>query len=420
MTGSNRHGSVSTIRAGFIPLLDAAPVIVAREMGFAEREGLDLILTRETSWATLRDRLAVSQLDVAHVLAPLPIATNLGLAPLPTPLVAPMALGFGGNTVTLSTTLWQKLVDHGASADFDPRTTLSALTSAVAEIKSRNQPLPVLAIVHRYSAHHYELAYWLATGGLIPRRDVQLVVLPPSLMPSALASGHIDGFCAGEPWGSVAAATGAGVIATTKSHIWRSSPEKVLAVRRTWAEGRPAQTQALVRAIYAAAVWCDADENRAELAALLARPDYLALDRTHLLPGLSRVLQSPDGSPRHVPGFLQFAAHAATFPWTSHALWFLAQMARWSDAELTPQTVEIARSTFRPDIYRAALAPMGIALPSANAKVEGALTEEIPVGSSTGRLSLGPDGFFDGRIFDPEAIDDYVTAMKTADVSRHV
>lgn len=70
------------ITAGFLPLMDSAILVIAREKGFAAQEGIALSLVRETSWASIRDRIAVGHFDVAHMLAPMPIAANLGLTPM--------------------------------------------------------------------------------------------------------------------------------------------------------------------------------------------------------------------------------------------------------------------------------------------------------------------------------------------------
>jgi NitT/TauT family transport system ATP-binding protein len=396
------------VRVGFIPLSDVAPLAVAAGLGFAEQEGLRITLLRETSWATLRDRLAVGALDAAHMLAPMPIAANLGLGPLPMSLVVPMALGFGGNTVTVSRAVWADLVRLGAGGDLDAAATATAMARLVAERRAQREPRPVLGIVHHYSAHHYELAYWLASAGVEPGRDVELVVVPPSLMAAALEARQLDGFCAGEPWGSVAVAEGAGHILTTKAHIWRSSPEKVLAVRRDWAEEDAGRLARLVRAVYRAAVWCDEAANRDRLVDLLAGGELLAQPAAVLRPGIARELDLGDGLRAKVSGFLTFAERAATFPWVSHALWLYTQMVRWRQVGFSAAAADVARATYRPDLYRAALAPLAVAVPSASAKVEGALTRETPVGTATGRLTLGPDGFFDGRMFDPDRVADYL------------
>lgn len=403
--------SLETIRAGFIPLVDSAPLIVAAELGFAEAEGLHLDLARETSWATLRDRLAVSRLDVAHMLAPMPIAGNLGVGPLPVEVLVPMALGTGGNAISVSNDIWNELAAAIEAPDFDAAAACKAFAALVHERRRSGKGPLTLGIVHAFSAHHYELAHWLASGGLRPGRDIELVVLPPPLMPDALERGQIDGFCAGEPWGTVATARKAGVILTTNAHIWRNSPEKVLGVRISYAAEDEDRLQRLVRAVFQAAQWCDQSENTGALTLLLSRAEFLAQPAKHIEPSLNRVLTAPDGTARKVEDFLSFSHRAATFPWTSHALWFYAQMIRWGQTRHTAAAMQRASDTYRPDIYRAALEPLNVAVPSANAKVEGALAEQVAVGTPRGDLQLGPDAFFDGHIFDPDQVEAYISEL---------
>lgn len=410
MTASN-----DVVRIGFIPLVDAAPLIVAHECGFAAAERIELHLSRETSWATIRDRLAVAHLDAAHALAPLPIAANLGLGPLACDLVVPIALGTGANTITVSRGLWSDLAGQGALPDLEPASSIAALGRIVAERRAAGSRPLLFGIVHQHSAHHYQLAYWLAAGGVVPGRDVDLVVVPPSLMPAALATGQVDAFSAGEPWGSVAVAEGVGAVVTTTSTIWRGSPEKVLAVRDAWALRQPERMAALVRAVHAACQWCDESANRDNLAALLARPEYLARPSAEILPSLSRTLAAPDGANRRVAGLLTFSEHAVTFPWISHALWFLSQMVRWGEVPLDQAAIDTSCRTFRPDLYRRALAGTGAPMPTANSKVEGALAAERGVGSSSGTLTLGPDGFFDGEVFDPDDFSGYIARQRPGD-----
>lgn len=406
------------VRAGFMPLLDSALLVAAREQGFAEDEGVDLVLVREISWANIRDRLAVGHFDVAHMLAPMPIACNLGLTPLAAPTIVPMALGLGGNAVTVSEALWRAMETHGARADLDPASTGSALRAALRDRTEAGADAARFAVVHPHSGHNYELRYWLASCGIDPDRDVEIVIVPPPLMADALGSGRIDGFCAGEPWNTAAVARGVGRIATVKAKIWRSSPEKVLGVATRWADANPEALAALLRALYRAAAWCGSAANRAALARLLARPGYVDCPEDWLLPALNGLIATGGGASVAVPDFFVPRDRAATFPWKSHALWFYSQMVRWRQIAHTPENAAVARATYRPDLYRAALKPLGAALPGANAKVEGALAEATPVGSAGASLTLGPDGFFDAAVFDPDRLDDYVAEQAAVTSGR--
>ncbi|MGF9566804.1 CmpA/NrtA family ABC transporter substrate-binding protein [Neorhizobium sp. BT27B] len=395
------------ITAGFVPLLDSALLVVAKEKGFAEQNEIDLSLMRERSWASIRDRLAVSHFNVAHILAPMPIACNLGLSAPAPEMIVPMALGLGGNAVTVSADLWQSIAGHGANADLDARNNGIALRRVI----ERRQEGPLrLGVVHPFSGHNYELRYWLAASGIDPDRDVEIVVLPPPDMGDALAERIIDGYCAGEPWNSFGVLKRGAHLATVKAAIWKSSPEKVLGVNARWAEAHPEALSALIVALDEASRWCAQPENHLELAEVLAKPAYVGRDKELLLPAITGNLPIGGGETRSVNDFFVPHAKAATFPWKSHALWFYTQMVRWGQVRHSAPLQQIAAETYRPDIYRAALNARGVAMPSASSKVEGALMKETPVGSS-GALSLGPDGFFDGSLFDPDAIEAYIAAQ---------
>lgn len=402
MTGAYR------IAAGLMPLLDSALLVAAREAGFARAEGIDLTLVRETSWANIRDRLAVGHFQAAHVLAPMPIACNLSLTPLAAPTIAPMALGLGGNAVTVSKALWGAMAIEGAQADLDPVRTGQALRSVMQKRRSAALRPLRFAVVHPHSGHSYELRYWLAACGIDPMRDVEIVIVPPPLMADALAGEAIDGLCVGEPWNTACVMLGHGHIATVKASIWRSSPEKVLSVDARWAEAQPEALNALLRALCRSAQWCGDRENHNELAAMLALPSYVGGPAEWMLPALTGALAVEPGRTVQVDDFFIPFARAATFPWKSHALWFYSQMVRWQQVAHSAANAEIARETYRPDLYRAALKPLGVAMPVANAKVEGALMSPTPVGSAGASLTLGPDGFFDGGTFDPNEIDAYI------------
>lgn len=403
--------STKDIAAGFLPLLDSAILVAAKELGFAEDEGLALTLHRETSWANIRDRLAIGHFQAAHNLAPMPIAANLGLNPIRNKMIAPMALGLGGNAVTISNALFDKVVlQASGSLPFDPMNAQHAgdcLKQVIeqTDLKKRDRPLQ-FAVVHPFSAHNYELRYWLSAVGIDLQSDVEIVILPPSYMPDALALGQIDGFCVGEPWNSVAIARGVGKLLTVKQAIWASSPEKVLGIDADWATNYEDLTAKLIRAVYHAAKWCREPENKSKLAAILSRPDYLGHDMSLIEPLLSGIIQSNAGSAN--TGY-EPHAQAATFPWQSHALWFYSQMVRWGHVKHSSEFAKLARETYRPDLYRQALASLNVPIPAANAKVEGMLHRAVPVGVSTDALELGPDTFFDGRTFDPDLLDEYLS-----------
>ena len=366
---------------GFIPLLDCAPLVAASERGFAAEEGLELTLVRETSWANIRDRLLVGHFDAAHMLGPMTVASTLGLGHVRMPMVAPCSLGLGGNAIAVSQRLWKQMAREGAAAGSAPKVQGIALRRVLAVRAWEDLKPLTFGMVYPFSCHNYELRYWLAAAGVDPDRDVRLVVIPPPLLGDAMRAGQIDGFCVGEPWSSVAVASGLATIVNSTTAIWPLSPEKVLGCRAEWAEGHRAELAALIRALYRAALWCEWPQNHAELATLLAEPRHVGISPEILHRGLSgRLLLAPDGEAEALPEFYLPASRWATFPWASHALWYYTQMVRWRQTELLAEHPALAAGTYRPDIYRAALAPLGVELPREDTKSE---------------------VFFDNRVFDP-------------------
>lgn len=393
----------------FLPLTDSAPLIVARERGFAEAEGIALTLVRDTSWATVRDRLVYGQVQCAHMLAPLAVAVTLGLSQAPCAIAAPFKLNDNGNALTLSAELAAALDPDPRNRVEDPIATAHDFAAAIGLHRRK----PVIGIVHRYSSHALMLRYWLAYAGVNPDRDVTLRVLPPSLMVQALRLGEIDGFIAGEPWSSVAVAEGIGEIAAAGVNIWQRGVEKVLATRADWAEANAEQLGRLLRALDRAAAWCDDPANHQDLAALLARPDHVGQPAELILQALAgRMPLMRGGDVVDLPNFTVFHRGAANFPWRSQALWIYSQFVRWNLVEPSPEAERAAAGVFRSDLYRSALAGRGVAMPGASMKVEGALASPLAAASHEGSLTLAPDRFFDGRAFDPQDLDAYLRGLK--------
>ena len=405
---------VHQLTLGFIPLVDCAPLVVAAEMGFAAAENLGLNLVRETSWANIRDRVMLGHFHAAHMLGPMPIASTLGLgSALDAPMVAPFSFGLGGNAITVSTALFAEMQARGVDGSSGPAAVAAALADVVARRRAAGAPPLAVAMVFPFSGHNYELRYWLASAGIDPDRDIRLGVLPPPFMVDAMAEGRVDAFCVGEPWNSLAVDRGVGVIVATKSALWRQGPEKVLGLRADFADANREALFALLRALYRAAAWAGDSHNREALAALLARPGYVGGSPEIVARALAgTILRGAGRGPETIPDFLVFHDHAANFPWQSHALWFYSQMVRWGQTPFSPADAQRARQVYRPDLYRAALATTEADLPSASAKVEGALTQATPVASRNGRMVLGPDGFFDGLLFDPDDLEGYLVRLR--------
>lgn len=399
---------MTPVRAAFLALTDAAVLIAARERGFAEAEGIDLTLIRDTSWATLRDRLVYGQVQAAHMLAPLAIGVSLGLGQQSAALAAPFKLNVNGNLLVMSSEFAAALEPDISTRLTDPLATAHDFAAAVGLHRRK----PVIGVVHRHSSHALMLRYWLASAGIDPDRDVVLRVLPPSLMVEALALGETDGFIAGEPWGSAAVEAGLAEAVAAGERIWRRGVEKVLTFRTDWMENHPDTVDALLRATTQAASWCDQTENREELVNLLARSDLVDQPAALIERALTGQIVPRRGEPPvRLADFMLFSREATSFPWRSQALWIYSQFVRWRMIENTPAHTAAAAAVFRPDIYRRALAGMDLAMPGASSKVEGALAAPLGVGSHGAGLTLGPDRFFDGRVFDPENIAGYLAGI---------
>lgn len=305
----------SKIRLGLLRLTDAAPVLVAAEEHLFLEQGLDVEISVEPSWANIGDKLGYGLLDGAVMLPPLALACALGLRGRRTDLVVPMSLSANGNSVTLA-------------SRFEDEFRRGGIGRIAAETKLR------LAVVHSYSTHDLLLRYWLAAQGLEPSQFT-ISVLAPTEMVGSLAAGAIDGFCAGAPWGQVAAHAGLGFTAIHTGQIWQNHPEKCLALRADFAAGDPAAVRGLLIALSDAARLCANPNRRAALAEMLGRPDYLDLPDALIASSLDPAAGGP--------------AFSHNYPWPTHAAWFAMQLLRWNKAP--GDVLSIASGLYRPDLF---------------------------------------------------------------------
>lgn len=399
-----------SLAVGYIPLVDSAPLIVAQEMGFAAEEGLDLDLKRAPSWSSLRDMLVFGRVDAAHMLAPVPVASALGLGNTGTVLNAISVLSVNGNVIGVSAEMAQRLRDIGHDFRFN-----DAFAAGHALIKAAPKRLRI-AVPFPFSMHAEMLYYWLSTLGFPAPQSIDIRTVPPPLMADAMRAGDVDAFCVGEPWGTFVVEEALGALLLPSSAIWSFAPEKVLAVRSDWAADQPALSGRLIRAAWRAGRWLSDPDNRILAAEMLSREPYLNMPPEMIDRALSgKLTVTPQGLQRTVPGFLRFHREQATFPWDSQAQWIAHQLASRMGLDRHAAMVTAAQ-VFRGDLYRAALAGLDSSMPAQNSRVEGQAslyqtdsrtetskdnTRDTAVDFSGSADFHDGNRFFDGQIFDP-------------------
>ncbi len=321
----------TSIEIGYIPLTDAAPLIVAQELGLFAKCGLDRVeLCREQSWADLAQGVISGRLQAAQMLAPLPIALGAGLQEgAPQPLInVPLVLSRNGNGITFSA----RLVERGVT-DWE----------TLRQHIQRTSDRPIFGVVHPASMHNLLLRYALAGAGIDPDRDVEIVVIPPPQMVYHLKAGHIDGFCVGQPWNNYA--QGIGQLIATSLDIWSEHPEKVLGVNPSWAINYPDQQIALVKALILACEYCDNPRKRPEILEMLS--SYLNLPGEVISPGFSQPLRDES----NYQCWHQFYVGQSLCPIPSEGIWMLTQLARWELTPLPQNWWEITDRIYQLDVY---------------------------------------------------------------------
>ena len=349
------------LRVGFVPLTDCAPLVMAQELGLFQKYGLRVELSRELGWASIRDKIIHRELEAAHALAAMPLAASLGLGSIACDCLTGLVLNLNGNAITLSNRLWKRGVRDGKSLR--------------AEItRSSHEKMYTFGTVFPFSSHRHLLRRWLAAHGIDPGRDVRLVVVPPPQMAANLQAGHLDGFCAGEPWNSVAVQSRAGWIAATSSELDPWHPEKVLMVRRDFAERRTSEHLALVVALLEACEFCDQPKNHARIIETLGRPEYVGVAESTLRRGIEGELDLGHGQESRRGDFCIFHRHDANEPSGDKAAWVL-QLIRASGLCPNPSALNfaLARSVFCPDIFAAATALRESSRSEAKYETEGTL-----------------------------------------------
>ncbi len=334
------------LRLGFVALSDAAPLIVAQHLALGARHGLTLELSRQPSWAAVRDKLLSGELDAAHALYGLVCGVQLGIGGPQADMAVLMVLNRNGQAITFSGRL-------------------AAAYHACGNVKEALASLgrkPVFAQTFPTGTHAMWLYHWLASHGVDPLREIRSVVIPPPEMVAALADGELDGFCAGEPWHALAEARHAGRTVAATSEVWPDHPEKALACRRDFAALYPNTARALIRTLVDACAWLDSAAHRRQAAEWLAAPDAIGVPAALIAPRL--VGDYGAGPFAQAPLPVKFHEHGTVNrPNAADGLWFLSQYRRWGMLEGARDDAAIAAAIAQTALYDAAVADAGVAHP---------------------------------------------------------
>lgn len=342
---ANRFSTVrQTLRLGFVPLTDCAPLLMAEELGLFKKFGLRVELNRELGWATIRDKIIHRELDAAHALAAMPVAATLGLGSIACDCLTALVLNLNGNAITLSNDLWK----HGVR---DGKTLREEI------VRSRRKKIYTFGVVFPFSSHRHLLRRWFSAHSIDSDRDVRIVVVPPPQMVTNLKAGHLDGFCVGEPWNSVAVRSRAGWIAATSSELDSQHPEKVLMVRSDFAAKRNEEHIALVAALLEACEFCDQPENHEHVIETLARPEYVGVAEASLRHGIAGAIDFGHNIESAVRDLCIFHRDNANEPSGDKAAWTL-DLIRASGLCKEPSAINFAfaKKIFRADIFEQAVA----------------------------------------------------------------
>ncbi len=333
------------LQVGFIPVGDCAPLVFAHESGLFQKYELEVELRRESRWGNIRDKIIYGELDAAQAPATLPFITNLGLDSDQCACVTGLVLSLQGNAITISRALWDEGVRDA--------TTLRDLI-----YRNWGKRTYAFGVVFPHSAQYFLLRRWFKSGGVVPDVEARIVVLPPAQMFPTLKLGYVDGYCVGEPWTSLAVEAGAGACVATSADLAPFHPEKVLMVRRDFAEDRANEHERLIAALIEACAFCDRPENRPLLGEMLAQPHYVNAPTECLRGGPAKCSDPETAAGR---GSLSiFHRHNANEPTDDKAAWVVSQLYEIMEQSIlkipSSGRTPMLKNIFRRDIFERARA----------------------------------------------------------------
>jgi nitrate/nitrite transport system substrate-binding protein len=362
---------------GFIPLTDCASVVMASELGLFKKYGLNVTVSKEASWAAVRDKLLLGQLDAAHVLYGLVYGAHLGIGSQKKDMAILMGLNHNGQAITLSTKLREAGIDSGEK-----------LKAAVAKGDRE------FTFAHTFptGTHAMWLYYWLAAHGIDPFQDVKTITIPPPQMVANMRVGNMDGFCVGEPWGARAVFDKIGFTATTTQAMWKGHPEKVLGTTREFVTRYPNTTRAMMAAVLEASQHIDTMTNRAKVSEIIGGKSYVNSPPEVILGRMLGQYDDGKGGKWKDADFMKFFDDGeVNYPYLSHGVWFMTQHRRWGLLKEDVDYLAVAKQVNQVDLYAEVAKQLGIAVPASPLKTE---------------------TLFDGTVFDPGKAAAYAAGFK--------
>ncbi|MGV8894104.1 MAG: CmpA/NrtA family ABC transporter substrate-binding protein [Burkholderiaceae bacterium] len=347
--GSDKPEKVE-VKVGFIPLTDCASVVMASVLGFDKKYGIKIVLSKESSWAGVRDKLVNGELDAAHVLYGLIYGVQMGVGSPKKDMAVLMSINNNGQAITLS----KKIADKGAVDG-----------PSLAKLMRTEKREYTFAQTFPTGTHAMWLYYWLAASGIDPFKDARVIVVPPPQMVANMRVGNMDGFCVGEPWNHRAIMDGVGITATTTQDIWKDHPEKVLGSSNDFVKKYPNTARALVAAVLEAGRWIDASlANKNKMAETIAAKSYVNTSVDVINQRILGRYQNGLGKTWDDPNHMKFFNNgAATFPYLSDGMWFMTQHKRWGLLKDDPDYLGVAKAVNRIDLYKDAAAMAKVAVP---------------------------------------------------------
>ena len=338
------------VKIGFIPLTDCASVVMASVLGIDKKYGVKIVPTKESSWASVRDKLVNGELDFAHVLYGLVYGVHLGVGGQKKDMAVLMTLNNNGQAITLSKKLADKGAIDGAS--------LAKLMAAEKREYTFAQTFPT-------GTHAMWLYYWLAAAGINPMKDAKVITVPPPQMVANMRVGNMDGFCVGEPWNHRAIMDGIGITATTTQDIWKDHPEKVLGATGEFAQKNPNTCRAVMAAILEASRWIDASlANKSKMADTIADKAYVNTGVDAINQRILGRYQNGLGKTWDDPNHMKFYNDGlVNFPYLSDGMWFLTQHKRWGILKDHPDYLKVATEINQINLYKEAAALTKTAVP---------------------------------------------------------